>query len=86
LFLRDERNDDRTYLAHLVAAHTGISEGEAQQRVNDAITKSRQAADAARKATRNLAICIGFSMLIGAFIAGVAAKIGGHHRDALVAR
>jgi hypothetical protein len=82
----DVSNDDRTYLAHLVAARTGISEGEAQQRVNDAITKSRQAADAARKATRNLAICIGFSMLIGAFIAGVAAKIGGHHRDALVAR
>jgi hypothetical protein len=25
-----------------------------------------------------------FSMLIGAFIAGVAAKIGGHHRDDLV--
>jgi hypothetical protein len=82
----DVSNDDRTYLAHLVAARTGISEGEAQQRVNDAITKSRQAADAARKATRNLAICIGFSMLIGAFIAGVAAKIGGHHRDALIAR
>jgi hypothetical protein len=82
----DVSNDDRTYLAHLVAARTGISEGEAEQRVNDVITKSRQAADAARKATRNLAICIGFSMLMGAFIAGVAAKIGGHHRDALIAR
>ena len=79
-------NDDRTYLAHLVAARTGLNPDEAQQRVNDAITKSRQAADAARKATRNLAVCIGFSMLIGAFIAGVAAKIGGHHRDALIAR
>jgi hypothetical protein len=75
-----------TYLAPLVAARTGISRGEAQQRVSDAITKSRQTADAARKATRNLAVCIGFSMLIGAFIAGVAAKIDGHHRDALVAR
>jgi len=79
-------NDDRTYLARLVAARTGISQDEAQQRVNSAITNSRQAADAARKATRNLAVCIGFSMLIGAFIAGVAAKIGGDHRDALVAR
>ena len=79
-------NDDRTYLARLVAARTGISQDEAQQRVNNAITNSRQAADTARKATRNLAICIGFSMLIGAFIAGVAAKIGGDHRDALVAR
>jgi hypothetical protein len=79
-------NDDRAYLARVIAAKTGISQDEAQQRVNNAITKSRQAADAARKATRNLAFCIGFSMLIGAFIAGVAGKIGGHHRDELVAR
>jgi hypothetical protein len=77
-------NDDRTYLAHLVAAHTGLSQDEAQRRVDDTITKARQAADAARKATRDLALCIGFSMLIGAFIAGVAANIGGHHRDVLV--
>jgi hypothetical protein len=79
-------NDDRTYLARLVATRTGLSQDEAQRRVDDAITKSRQAADAARKATRNLALCIGFSMLIGAFIAGVAAKIGGEHRDALIVR
>jgi hypothetical protein len=82
----DVSNNDRIYLAHLVAARTGISQGEAQQRVDDAITKSRQTADATRKATRNLAVSIGFSMLIGAFIAGVAAKIGGHHRDVLIAR
>jgi hypothetical protein len=79
-------NDDRTYLARLVATRTGLSQDEAQRRVDDAMTKSRQAADAARKATRNLALCIGFSMLIGAFIAGVAAKIGGEHRDALIVR
>jgi len=76
---------DRTYLAHVIAARTGISQGEAQQRVNDAITNARQAADTARKAARNLALVTAFSMLIGAFIAGVAAKIGGHHRDDLVA-
>ena len=82
----DVSNDDRAYLARLVAARTGMSQDEAQKRVDMAITKSREAADTARKATRNLAVCIGFSMLIGAFIAGVAAKIGGHHRDALVGR
>jgi hypothetical protein len=75
---------DRTYLAHLVAARTGISQEEAQKRVDDAITNARQAADTARKAARNLALVTAFSMLIGAFIAGVAAKIGGHHRDDLV--
>lgn len=79
-------DDDRAYLAHLISARTGISQRDAQQRVNGAITGSRNAADAARKSTRNLSLCIGFSMLIGAFIAGVAAKIGGNHRDALLAR
>jgi hypothetical protein len=78
-------NDDRTYLAHLVAARTGQSQDEAQRHVDGAITKARQTADDARKAARDLALCIGLAMLIGAFIAGVAAKIGGHHRDALTA-
>jgi len=75
---------DKTYLAHLIAARTGVSQEEAQKRVDDAITNVRQAADAARKAARNLSLVTAFSMLIGAFIAGVAAKIGGHHRDDLV--
>jgi hypothetical protein len=52
---------DRTYLAQLVAAKTGIPQADAQKRVDDTIastkeaeTKARQAADAARKATANL--------------------------------
>jgi hypothetical protein len=77
-------NDDRTYLTRLVAARTGLSQDEAKRHVDDAISRVRQTADAARKATRDLALCIGFSMLIGAFIAGVAANIGGHHRDVLL--
>ena len=77
-------DDDRTYLARLVEARTGRSQDEARRQVDDAITKVRQTADAARKATRDLALCTGFSMLIGAFIAGVAANIGGHHRDVLM--
>lgn len=81
----DVAKDDRTYLARVIAARTGVSQDEAQQRVDKAIAKSRQAADTTRKATRNLALFIGFSMLVGAFIAGVAAKIGGDHRDTLSA-
>jgi hypothetical protein len=76
---------DRTYLAHLVAARTGVSQDEAQKRVDDAITNARQAADTARKAARNFSLFAAFAMLIGAFIAGVSAKIGGHHRDDLAA-
>lgn len=41
--------------------------------------------DAARKAAMRSTLFIGFSLLIGGFIAGVAAKIGGHHRDHLAA-
>jgi hypothetical protein len=81
---------DKTYLAQLVAARTGLSQDDAQKRVDDVVAKAKQeeqkvreAADAARKATRNLAFFMAFSMLIGAFIAGVSAKVGGNHRDAL---
>jgi hypothetical protein len=59
--------------------------------VDDVIAQARQAeqqakeaADTARKAARNVAFFTTFAMLIGAFIAGVAAKIGGHHRDDFV--
>jgi hypothetical protein len=42
---------------------------------------SREAADAARKAASTFAIVTGISMIVGAFIACVAAAIGGHLRD-----
>jgi hypothetical protein len=75
---------DRTYLAKVVAARTGISQEEAQSRVDAAINDARQAADAARKATMKFSLIVGFTMLVGAFIAAVSAKIGGHHRDDLI--
>ena len=84
---------DKTYLAQLVAARTGLSQEEAQKRVDDVIAKAkeaeakaRQAADTARKAATYLSLFTAFSMLIGAFIAAVAAKIGGDHRDAVPSR
>jgi len=87
----DLSQPDRTYLAQLVSARTGLSQDEAQKRVDAVVTeakqdeeKAKQAAETARKAARNIAFFTAFSMLIGAFIAGVAGKIGGHHRDALV--
>ena len=75
---------DRAYLAQLVAARTGETQVDARKHVDDTIQAARQAADVARKALRNLALITGFSMLIGAFIAGVTAKIAGHHRDDLI--
>jgi hypothetical protein len=79
---------DRTYLAQLVAAKTGISQADAQKRVDDTIAsakdaevKARQAADAARKATATFAIFTALSLLIGAFVAMAAAAYGGNLRD-----
>jgi hypothetical protein len=79
---------DKTYLAQLVAARTGLSQADAEKRVDDVIAqekaaelKVRQAADAARKAGAYLSIFLGLSMLIGAFIACTAAALGGRQRD-----
>jgi hypothetical protein len=79
---------DKTYLAQLVAARTGISQADAEKRVNDVIAqaqdvelKARQAADTARKVAATAAFFTAYSMLVGAFIAAVAAAIAGHRRD-----
>jgi hypothetical protein len=79
---------DKTYLAQLVAARTGLSQADAQKHVDDVLaqeqaaeTKVREAADAARKAAASLGFFTFFSMLIGAFIASAAAALGGQQRD-----
>jgi hypothetical protein len=72
---------DKTYLAQLVAAKTGISQEDAQKRVDDTIASVRKAAEAARKVTATVAIFTALSLMIGAFIAAVAATIGGRMRD-----
>jgi len=79
---------DRAYLAQLVAARTGIPVADAQMRVDDAIshvksarTKVLQAADSARKAAAAASFFTALSLVIGAFIASVAAALGGRERD-----
>jgi hypothetical protein len=79
---------DKAYLAQLVAARTGVSPADAEKRVDAVIAqtkaaeaKARQAADAARKAGMYLSIFTALSMLVGAFIACVAAALGGQQRD-----
>jgi hypothetical protein len=79
---------DRSYLAEQVAGRTGISQDDAQKRVDDVIAqvkaadlKAREAADTARKAAAKASILTALAMLIGAFIASAAAALGGHERD-----
>jgi len=80
--------DDRAYLASQIAARAGISQDEAQKRVDSVIdqvkaadVKAREAADTARKAAATAATLTALSMLIGAFIACAAAALGGRERD-----
>lgn len=72
---------DRTYLAELIVARTGVSAEDAQKRVDNAIVQTRQAADTARKAASMTSIFTALSMLVGAFIACIAAALGGQRRD-----
>jgi hypothetical protein len=79
---------DRAYLAQVVAARTGVSQPEAQKRVDDFVssvqnaeTQTKEAADTARKAAAQAAIYLALSLLVGAFIASVSAAIGGRLRD-----
>ncbi len=77
----DLRADDRSYLTGEVAAQAGIPPQEAQQRVDTAVASIREATDTARKTSSALGFFTALSMLIGAFIASVAAAYGGQLRD-----
>lgn len=72
---------DSSYLAQIVAAHTGLTAPDAARRVSDTIADARQAADDARKATAHLLLWTFLALLIGAFCASYAATIGGRQRD-----
>lgn len=80
--------EDRTWLAQVVAARTGLSQPDAEARVDqvmarveEAKTKAAEAADAARKAAATFALVSALSLLVGAFIASAAAAYGGSQRD-----
>jgi len=80
--------DDRAYLARQVAARTGVSQAEAESRVNATIDrinadrqKIAQAAETARKAAVGFSVTLFISLLVGAFIASVSAALGGRLRD-----
>lgn len=84
--------DDKTYLAGIVAARTGVGRDDAERRVDDVVarakaateqakTAAREAADKARKAAAYLSLWVFVSFLIGAFCASYAATIGGRQRD-----
>ena len=73
--------DDSTYLASVVASHTGLTQAQAEQRVSAMFTNARRAADTARKSAAHLSLWLFIALLAGAFTASVAATIGGRQRD-----
>jgi hypothetical protein len=77
----DMKAADRDYVTKVVAARTGLSQADADKRVNDVITQIRADTDAARKATAQLAFWLTASLLLGAFCASLAATEGGGLRD-----
>lgn len=77
----DMSTTDRAYVAKVVAARTGLSEQDAEKRVNDVATQVKSDMDKARKAAMHVAIWLTLSLFIGAFCAALAATEGGGLRD-----
>ena len=74
-------NENRTYLAQLISQRAGISQQEAEKRVNDAITAAREAADKARRAAVLTGFVTAAGLILSLGAAWWAAMRGGHHRD-----
>ncbi|MDY7536832.1 hypothetical protein QN372_01955 [Undibacterium sp. RTI2.1] len=83
---------DRDYLSKIVVKRAGLSQIDAEKRVDlvyDQLRKSmsdaknaiKEAADKARKSAANSALWMFVALLIGAFVASLAATIGGRQRD-----
>lgn len=83
---------DKTYLAKLISARTGIAELDAEKRIDATIARAKaeaakaeatakQAADAARRAAAHSALWMFVALLCGAFAASYAATWGGRRRD-----
>lgn len=98
IFMNASRSDpmpaeDVQHVAQLVAQRTGISPQEAEQRVAQLYSRAQkqfqnaeiaamETVDEARKASAKAALWIFVSLLIGAFVASLAATLGGRQRDA----
>ncbi len=84
--------EDIRYLGQLVAQRTGMTQQDAEKRVVDTYARlqaklsemsnaTKAAADAARKASSYAALWLFISLLVGAFVASLAATFGGRQRD-----
>jgi hypothetical protein len=100
IFLNDLRlgalaPDDRQYLAGSVARRSGLSQADAEHRVDDVYARlskvtadakaaARDYADKARKAAAMSALWMFVALLVGAFVASLCATLGGRRRDSAI--
>jgi hypothetical protein len=84
--------DDLRYVSQLVAQRTGLTQVEAEKRVQDAFTRvqedlnhaettAREVADQVRKASAYTALWLFIALLASAFVASFTAIYGGRQRD-----
>lgn len=85
---------DRAYLAQIVATRAALDQAQAERRVDDTYARAAKAtaeakaqvlrvADEARKAAAHSALWMFVALLFGAFVASLAATLGGRQRDHL---
>jgi hypothetical protein len=77
----DLNANDRNYVTKVVSARTGLSQADAEKRVNEVVIQAQKDFDNARKAAMKIAIWLTLSLFIGAFSAALAATEGGGLRD-----
>jgi hypothetical protein len=75
---------DRTYLAQLVSARTGLSPSDSDKRVTAVFSEIQDSAERARKTLAHLSLWLFVALLSGAFFASYAGTIGGKQRDHLL--
>lgn len=84
--------EDTRYVSQVVAQRTGMSQADAEKRVNDAfarakastdeaLTKAKAAADTARKTAAYGSLWLFIALVIGALVAAYCATLGGRARD-----
>lgn len=84
--------DDVHYLGQMVSQKTGLPQADAERRVNDEFARmkakadkakadAKESADRVRAASAYAALWLFVSLLVGAFVASLAATFGGRQRD-----
>lgn len=76
---------DRAYIVQLVSARTGLSQQDADKRVQDVVNTFKSATDKARKTAAYVSLWTFIALIVGALSASYMATVGGRLRDDLPA-